>query len=670
MLKKLKVIVLLLMFALTQLPAQEEGVTRYGDNMRMNAAFVNHFGESVLFPRLSSYGHILCYSPIVTLNSVNVSVANSVKLYGSVLFDGWSPVTMRGFDYSYTPDFSDFIRHICTGTSGPFSSDVDGLEYNRDYYVRSFATNDYGTSFSDTIPFTIAVGPVIIDTLVQASQTPYASELELSIAENGGRPLSGEITVFLDPDHSVPLIQNDIAGLSAHSVESLVEGLSPSTLYYVRAVLSNGLYSDTAYLQIKTPTDLTLSIESSGDAEVSLCQGGTSVSYRAILSGTDANKPLYQFVWAVSSGTVSVNDTTCTVLFNEAGSSDISVRAFYLEDTLFADFVQTVNPRVGNASFYVCTNEFLNTAEATTTGISSIRWLDEGNNVVATDNSVKLPTGYYTVECRDPYGCVLSEEVYVGKKKLFCTVTDEPASHESARFEDGVWKIDSISDIDGNWYAVTQIGSLCWIRQNLRTRHLPSTGQDLLGTGNGFTPNMLYSNKSVICDPDDVINDGGLYTWCAALDYEMASYGSVYVSPPRRQGLCPAGWHIPSKNEVIEVVDSMLNLCCEGMDIIPTLDTWSEDRPQYSAAENTPIKYMFLKSCYASYANPPYPEEIYDATNLSLLSKAPHGKFWLVDSPLTTMTTFSLNIDSYEGIKIGVALRNATYLPVRCVRDY
>ena len=205
----------------------------------------------------------------------------------------------------------------------------------------------------------IAVGPVVIDTLQQLSQTPFSSALELGIAENGGAPLSGEITVFSDPTYHHPVTQQTIENFTGFSVDDLVEGLIPSTNYYVRAVLTNGLYSDTAYLQIRTPTDLTLSIESDGNENLFLCPDGAQVTYRAVLSGTDANKPLYQFVWSVSRGTVSIQDTSCSVFFEDTCTCHVSIMCFYLEDTLSAGLLQTISLRLGNPSFYVCTDEFV-----------------------------------------------------------------------------------------------------------------------------------------------------------------------------------------------------------------------------------------------------------------------------------------------------------------------
>ncbi|MBR0078033.1 MAG: fibrobacter succinogenes major paralogous domain-containing protein [Bacteroidales bacterium] len=647
---------------------QEAGVSRLGDNKRAEAPFVNQFGDTVIYPRLSRNGQLLRYSPLVTLDSVGTPspFSNSASFYGNVIFDGWSLVTSRGFDYSTTIDFAEYTRQPCTGGLGQFVSQASELGYNQRYYVRAFASNTYGTSFSAPDSIMIAVGPVVIDTLQQLSQTPFSSALELGIAENGGAPLSGEITVFSDPTYHHPVTQQTIENFTGFSVDDLVEGLIPSTNYYVRAVLTNGLYSDTAYLQIRTPTDLTLSIESDASANLFLCPEGAQVTYRALLSGTDANKPLYQFVWSVSSGTVSIQDTSCSVFFEDTCTCHVSVMCYYLEDTLSAGLLQTISLRLGNPFFYVCTDEFVNTADATTTGISSIRWLDDESNIVATTNSVRLPTGYYTVEAMDGYGCVLRKEVYVGKKKLSCVVAETPGSNESARFEDGVWKVDSVSDEDGFWYAVTQIGSRCWLRQNLQTRHLPSTHQDLLRTGQLFTPDMKYPNNSVNYDPYTMPSTGALYNWCAAMDVATATYNVAYNFPLQHRGICPVGWHIPNENEIFEMADTLLKLYCP--EIVP--NPVGGGSGSWHIGTNTPIKFMLLKACYDSYTNPAYPQTLYDASNLSILPTGAHHKFWLSTLSRASMSSEAFYINSSEGVVIGVGVINGTYMPVRCIRNY
>lgn len=648
--------------------AQLPGVSQHGAVRTGGEVFVGRHGERVEYPRLNQYGQLLYYVPLVSMDSVILldTVVTTVRLYGEVLFDGWSPVLSCGFDYSSSLDFSGYQRTECVAGVGRMTSVVTGLSYNQQYYVRSFATNRYGTSFADTLSFRTTVGPVTIESVQAEASSPYSFDVAVRIGERGGLPVSGSIALFTDADYQHLVADKPVDHLTSNQVTSSFPSLEPATTYYARAILSNGIYADTVSLTVRTPSDLVLTIEPDKATSISLCTGGTSVTYRAVLSGSDRNKPYYDFHWISSMGAETVHDTIWSILYETPGTFEISVKAFYGEDTIVARVEQVIMPRSGTASFYVCTNEFLNTAEATTTNIASIRWLDDNNNTVATTKKVKLPTGYYTAECTDGYGCVLSREVYVGKKKLSCIVSEMPGSHESARYEDGVWKIDSISDEDGYWYAVTQIGRLCWLRQNLRTRHLPSTHQDLLGTGANFEPNMTYGAAGYVYDPESTPYYGALYTWCAAVDVPFSGRNSEYNFPKQHRGLCPLGWHLPNEDEVWEMVDTMLNMCCKGVDYMPAPGTF-----QIKVAQNTPINNMVRECCYDSYTNPPYPKEIYDAYNLSLLQdQGTNLRFWLVDLVDAEYTAMAFNVTVEPGVAIGPAGRNLSYIPVRCVRDY
>ena len=650
--------------------AQLPGVNRYGVFRDSGSEFVSRHGGVVDYPSLNRYGQILHYAPIVVMDSVSLSSTSvtTARFYGAVVFNGWSPLMSCGFDYAASPDFAGYQRVDCAlGEKGTIIAEIEGLSFNQQYFVRSFARNLYGISYADTFSFHTTVGPVEIESVRAFISGPYSFDVSVLLRERGGLPVSGELDVFADEGYQNLVLTEPVGTIVADSVKKTFSDLAPSTVYYVQAVLTNGVFSDTVRFQVRTPSDLVLTLESDAAASVSLCTGGTEVVYKATLSGTDRNKPLYHFLWSVSSGSGVPQDTTFTVLYGAAGSYVVSAKAVYGEDTIAASRNQGIRARSGSSSFYVCTNEFLNTAEATTTNIASICWLDANRDTVGTTNSVKLPTGNYTVECTDTYGCRLSKEVYIGKKQLSCTVSDMPGSHESARWEEGVWKIDSISDEDGYWYAVTQIGNQCWLRQNLRTRHLPSTHQDILGTGNSYIPDMMYNNSSYVYDPESTPYYGAVYNWCAAVDvpfcYRNNSEFTNYTN--HRQGMCPAGWHIPCKADVWEMVATVLNICCEGVDYMPALGIDGR-----YVAQNTIINHMMLSCCYDSYSNPAYPREIYDAVNLTLPEELTSLKFWIVDLHPADYTGYAFTVSRTKaGVSVGNAPRYGQQIPVRCIRD-
>jgi uncharacterized protein (TIGR02145 family) len=88
---------------------------------------------------------------------------------------------------------------------------------------------------------------------------------------------------------------------------------------------------------------------------------------------------------------------------------------------------------------------------------------------------------------------------------------------------------------DGKVYSTVQIGTQCWMKQNLNigTRIDGTINQ----TNNGYIEKYCYSNLETNCDIY-----GGLYQW-----NEMMQYTTIESV----QGICPptGGWHLPSDVE-------------------------------------------------------------------------------------------------------------------------
>ncbi len=91
----------------------------------------------------------------------------------------------------------------------------------------------------------------------------------------------------------------------------------------------------------------------------------------------------------------------------------------------------------------------------------------------------------------------------------------------------------------GQLYQTVQIGTQCWMRQNLNIGNLvmsTSTGQSHSDcSNNGIIEKYCYNN-----DPANCTVYGGLYDW----DEMMG-----YITTPGVQGICPVGWHIPTDAE-------------------------------------------------------------------------------------------------------------------------
>lgn len=96
---------------------------------------------------------------------------------------------------------------------------------------------------------------------------------------------------------------------------------------------------------------------------------------------------------------------------------------------------------------------------------------------------------------------------------------------------------------DSKHYATVLIGTQCWMAQNMNigTRIAGNLAQGTDCSSAAAIQKYCYSNLDANCDTDHpTYPDGGLYQWGQMM------CGS---STPGAQGICPAGWHVPTDAE-------------------------------------------------------------------------------------------------------------------------
>jgi uncharacterized protein (TIGR02145 family) len=112
--------------------------------------------------------------------------------------------------------------------------------------------------------------------------------------------------------------------------------------------------------------------------------------------------------------------------------------------------------------------------------------------------------------------------------KTMVTKTSSPGSSS-----DGTsFCSEGVTDYEGNNYKTVQIGSQCWMAENLKST--------LYADGGAITSHWAYDN-----DEGNAHTYGRLYTW----DAVMNGAGSSSSNPSGVQGICPDGWHVPSDAE-------------------------------------------------------------------------------------------------------------------------
>ena len=98
-------------------------------------------------------------------------------------------------------------------------------------------------------------------------------------------------------------------------------------------------------------------------------------------------------------------------------------------------------------------------------------------------------------------------------------------------------------EYQGMTYNTIQIGNQCWMRENLNVgEFVASSTTNYIhsdASNNGVIEKYCYDNLVKNC-----IKYGGLYDWDEMMNY---------VDSEGTQGICPAGWHIPTDHDFYEL---------------------------------------------------------------------------------------------------------------------
>lgn len=96
--------------------------------------------------------------PAVTTTPLTNITTSSATTGGTILTNGNAAITQSGIVWSKTNATPTFIDSVIAGTtsSGSFTTNLTGLDFNTVYYIRAFATNSVGTGYGDVVKLNTA----------------------------------------------------------------------------------------------------------------------------------------------------------------------------------------------------------------------------------------------------------------------------------------------------------------------------------------------------------------------------------------------------------------------------------------------------------------------------------------------------------------------------------
>ena len=123
---------------------------------------------------------------------------------------------------------------------------------------------------------------------------------------------------------------------------------------------------------------------------------------------------------------------------------------------------------------------------------------------------------------------------------------------------------DTVQDIQANTYTTVQIGTQCWLGENMRTTQYPDGSAITKGSATHRDAIWATDLGYYSCPPDaaNTAEDcsaattlGMLYQWSAAMKNSTT---------PGTQGICPTDWHLPTDTEFKTLVESQATSGCES----------------------------------------------------------------------------------------------------------
>jgi len=193
-------------------------------------------------------------TPSVATDAVSNITFTGGLVTGNITDLGTSNVTQYGHCWSYTQNPTTSNSKTLLGAKsviGSFTSTLSGLEKGTLYYVRAYATNSYGTNYSNQVQFsTLATTLAALATSTPSDLTYNSATLNANITDIGGVGETISEYGFCYSTSQNPTVSNLklVSGnnkTSTGSYSGNATNLAQNTTYYLRAYAVNS--SGTAY---------------------------------------------------------------------------------------------------------------------------------------------------------------------------------------------------------------------------------------------------------------------------------------------------------------------------------------------------------------------------------------------------------------------------------------
>ena len=485
---------------------------------------------------------------------------------GNVISDGLLPVTSCGICWSTSgnPTITDNHTNEPAGV-GAFTSTLTNLTAGETYHYRAYATNAINVFYgNDAEMTTVPYSAPSVTTGSASNNVGYSVTCGGTITDDGGTPIIEKGVCWSTVPYSNPTISDShaISLDTGYTFTCNLTGLTPGTTYYVRAYATNAIgisYGNLMSLStasvigsylVRLADTTNVSINATGMVHNSSYQtkgfcwstspnptladhyivNNSAVNYldqfTSSITGLDPGTTYYirTFVTnVVGTGYSSSQGVFTTLAYPHIETDSVIALADSLVVTggnilhsghlpiTEAGVCWSTSPNPTCNDRHISVNDTIGHFQLTLTGLSA--------------DSIYYLRAYATNSSGIGYG---QEYPFTARVNYGQTCPGSP----------------TVSDIDGNVYKTVQLGTQCWMAENLRTTHFADgtfIPVGTVGAESHFTYYRYYPNG----DSTNVDVYGYHYNWKTA----MFGANSSSSNPSGIQGVCPNGWHLPSNAE-------------------------------------------------------------------------------------------------------------------------
>jgi uncharacterized protein (TIGR02145 family) len=428
--------------------------------------------------------------------------------------------------------------------------------------VRAYATNSAGTAYGSEISFTTTYVAPAASTTAATSVTSTTATLNGTVIANRlSTTITFEYGTTTTYGTSVNGVPGNAVGSANTAAKADITGLTPSTTYHyrIKAVSSAGTtYGDNqvfntsavALATLSTATIVNIGASSATSGGSITSDGGGTITKRGVCWSTSPNPVISDSFTDDGGGTGTYSSSLTglqpnTTYYVKAYATNIAGTAYGNEISFTTSTVTPVIPTLTTSSATSITQTTASSGGNITNDggslvtTSGVCWSTSANPTIAlsTKTTDGTASGTFTSTIT---GLIANTTYYV---KAYATNSVGTAYGNQVTFTTTI----QVTDFDGNIYNTVQIGSQCWMKENLKTTHYADGTALVNGMGVGDISGD-YTTKYwfiYVDNPSNKDTYGLLYTWAAA----MNGASSSDANPSEVQGVCPTGWHLPSDAE-------------------------------------------------------------------------------------------------------------------------